>query len=61
MKYNTVIEIRVQDAVNQIIILGTTKCRKSLCCTNKTGKSVNYKRMQEEAKDKQNTSLSTIF
>jgi hypothetical protein len=31
---------------------GTTKCRKSLCWTNKTRKSINYKWMQEEAKDK---------
>ena len=38
----------------------TTKCRKSLCWTNKTRKSINYKWMQEEAKDK-NILLSIIL
>ena len=29
-----------------------TECRKSLCCTDKTRKAINYKWMQKEAKDK---------
>ena len=31
---------------------GNPACRKSLCWTNKTRKSINYKWVQEEAKDK---------
>ncbi len=39
---------------------GTTKCRTSLCWTNKTRKSINYKRMQEEAKDKKYIIISNF-
>ena len=39
---------------------GTTECRKSLCWTNKTRKSINYKWMQQEAKDNKYIIISNI-
>ena len=39
---------------------GTTECRKSLCWTNKTRKSINYKWMQHEAKDNKYIIINNI-